>query len=583
MGGFKKLFFLLVLCLAALTSAKDLNIAPGSYPLDISKYDFIDTTQNVLLFPNGNSAFEPFFKKMDTLVFENRGQVRIMHIGGSHLQADVISGRIREHLIKEYPGANAGRGFIFPYSAAKTNTPSTYGSYYKGIWDMSKNVLREVKKPLGVLGIAVSTSDPRAEISILLDRYNNEPMWGETKFRLFGYSDNGDVLPVLRVDSTDIYGVLDSASQSYLFTSPRPIDSIQIQFRWIDSLQQATVASFIADSLVLDSIARANADSTQADSAKASGDSAKSNADAPKKATIPQNIALPDPSDVALDSMFQGECDVLDTACLAQEEAANNKMIDGALAAAANDSAATDSTLLDSAVVDSAALVKRARPRFTLTGILSETDNPGITYTSVGINGARVPNYYKEVCPRIENELQFYKPDLIIFAIGINDANVEHFDAKGFSANYDTLITRFKAINPNVAFIFETNNDMYRKVKKRRYVQHPNGELARQAFFATAQKHKAAVWDKFSIMGGLGSMAKWEKADLAKGDKVHFKLAGYNLLGDMFYKAFINAYMEHIANLPAQEPVAPPPQPAKAEPAAKSAQKQSAAQPTSTK
>jgi len=571
MGGFKKLFFLLVLCLAALTSAKDLNIAPGSYPLDISKYDFIDTTQNVLLFPNGNSAFEPFFKKMDTLVFENRGQVRIMHIGGSHLQADVISGRIREHLIKEYPGANAGRGFIFPYSAAKTNTPSTYGSYYKGIWDMSKNVLREVKKPLGVLGIAVSTSDPRAEISILLDRYNNEPMWGETKFRLFGYSDNGDVLPVLRVDSTDIYGVLDSASQSYLFTSPRPIDSIQIQFRWIDSLQQATVASFISDSLVLDSIARANADSTQTDSAKAGGDSAKSNADASKKATIPQNIALPDPSNVALDSMFQGECDVLDTACLAQEEAANNKMIDGALAAAAGDSAATDSTLLDSAVVDSAALVKRARPRFTLTGILSETDNPGITYTSVGINGARVPNYYKEVCPRIENELQFYKPDLIIFAIGINDANVEHFDAKGFSANYDTLITRFKAINPNVAFIFETNNDMYRKVKKRRYVQHPNGELARQAFFATAQKHKAAVWDKFSIMGGLGSMAKWEKADLAKGDKVHFKLAGYNLLGDMFYKAFINAYMEHIANLPAQEPAA---KPAKAEPAAK---------PTSTK
>lgn len=571
MGGFKKLFFLLVLCLAALTSAKDLNIAPGSYPLDISKYDFIDTTQNVLLFPNGNSAFEPFFKKMDTLVFENRGQVRIMHIGGSHLQADVISGRIREHLIKEYPGANAGRGFIFPYSAAKTNTPSTYGSYYKGIWDMSKNVLREVKKPLGVLGIAVSTSDPRAEISILLDRYNNEPMWGETKFRLFGYSDNGDVLPVLRVDSTDIYGVLDSASQSYLFTSPRPIDSIQIQFRWIDSLQQATVASFISDSLVLDSIARANADSTQADSAKAGSDSAKSNADVSKKAVIPQAIALPDPSNVALDSMFQGECDVLDTACLAQEEAANNKMIDGALAAATRDSAATDSTLLDSAVVDSAALVKRARPRFTLTGILSETDNPGITYTSVGINGARVPNYYKEVCPRIENELQFYKPDLIIFAIGINDANVEHFDAKGFSANYDTLITRFKAINPNVAFIFETNNDMYRKVKKRRYVQHPNGELARQAFFATAQKHKAAVWDKFSIMGGLGSMAKWEKADLAKGDKVHFKLAGYNLLGDMFYKAFINAYMEHIANLPAQEPA---PKPAKAEPAAK---------PTSTK
>ncbi len=549
----KTLFILVVLCFAAILNAKDLSVTPGSYPLDIAKYDFIDTTLNVIQFPSGSASFESFFKKLDTLVFENRGQVRIMHIGGSHLQADVISGRIREHLIKEYPGANAGRGFVFPYSAAKTNTPSSYGSYYKGIWDMSKNVLREVKKPLGILGIAVSTSDPRAEISILLDRYNNEPMWGETKLRLFGYSDNGDVLPVLRVDSTDIYGVLDSASQSYLFTSPRPIDSINIQFRWIDSLQQATVAQFIVDSLVQDSIARANADTTQADSAKVPVDTVK-------KAEIPQNVALPDPANVARDSMFQGECDVLDTACLLQEETANNKMIDGAVAAAQADSLAKDS-----AVVDSATLVQRSRPRFTLTGILSETDNPGITYTSVGINGARVPNYYKEVCPRIENELQFYKPDLIIFAIGINDANVEYFDAKGFSANYDTLITRFKAINPNVAFIFETNNDMYRKVKKRRYVQHPNGELARQAFFNTAKKHKAGVWDKFSVMGGLGSMAKWEKADLAKGDKVHFKLAGYNLLGDMFYKAFINTYMDHIGSLPAQEPVAPPPQPVKAD------------------
>ena len=109
-------------------------------------------------------------------------------------------------------------------------------------------------------------------------------------------------------------------------------------------------------------------------------------------------------------------------------------------------------------------------------------------------------------------------------------------------------------MNPNAAFIFETNNDMYRKVRKRRYVQHPVGEQARKAFFLLAEKHKAGVWDKFSLMGGLGSMAKWEKASLAKKDKIHFNMAGYHLLGDMFYKALIDAYQEHIANLPALEP-----------------------------
>jgi len=540
--------------------------APGSYSLDLAKYDFVDTTVNVIQFPKGNEAFTPFFNKMDTLVFENKGQVRIMHVGGSHLQADVISGRIREHFVKEYPGASAGRGFIFPYSAARTNTPSSYASYYKGIWDKNKNVQREITKPLGLLGIAVSTSDPRAEITILLDKYNSTPMWGETRFRLFGYSDNGDVVPVLRVDSMDIYGTLDTASQSFVFQSPRPIDTIQIQFRWVDSLKQATVAQFINDSLLQDSIAKADslkADSLQKDSALLAG-----KPDTTKKAKVPANVLqLQQNAQPALDSMFQGDCDVMDTACLLREEAKNrdttvNNRCAELAAKKANinyEEGEQDPTnnpddhcfTEPAAVPDS--VKKNARPHFTLTGILAENDAPGIIYTNVGINGAKVHDYFEEVCPLFEKEMSYYKPDLVIFAIGINDANVQRFNDKQFRDDYDQLIARFKKVNPNVAIIFETNNDMFRKVKRKKYVQHTNGEVARKSFFMLAEKHKAGVWDKFSIMGGLGSMAKWEKADLAKKDKVHFKLSGYNLLGDLFYKALIQAYQEHIANLPAQQ------------------------------
>ena len=545
---------LLTLALLALSVfAKDVPTAPGGFYIDLSRYDFIDTTQNVIKFPKGNASFNAFFNKLDTLVFENRGQVRILHVGGSHLQADVISGRIREHFIKEYPGASAGRGFIFPYSAARTNTPASYASAYKGIWDMNKNVQREIKKPLGLLGIAVSTSDPRSEITLLLDMYNSTPLWGETKLRLFGYSDNGDVLPVLKVESNEIYGVLDTASQSYVFTSPRPIDTIQIAFRWIDSLKQAEIAKFITDSLLQDSIARAKEDSIK----KANGDTAQKKV--PEPAKIPNNVALPE---VARDSMFQGECDVLDTACLRREEAKNKsrscaeKLGKPAVNYAEGELDSTNYAnehCIAEQGTEPDSVKKNARPRFTLTGILTETENPGITYTGVGINGAKVHDYFEEVCPLLEKQLAFYKPDLVIFAIGINDANVQNFNDKQFKGDYDKLIARIKKVNPNVAIIFETNNDMYRKVKKKKYVQHPNGDVARKAFFALADKHKAGVWDKFGIMGGLGSMAKWEKADLAKADKVHFKLSGYNLLGDLFYKAIINSYQEHIANLPAEK------------------------------
>jgi len=509
-----------------------MEITPGYYDVDFTKYDFIDTSLNTIQFPKGNATFEPFFKKLDTLVFENKGKVRILHIGGSHLQADVISGRIREHLVKEYPGASAGRGFIFPYSAARTNTPSSYASYYKGIWDKSKNVQKEITKQLGLLGIAVSTCDPRAEITLLLDKYNSEPLWGETSFRLFGFSDSNNVQPVLRIDSMDVSGTFDSTSQSYVFVSPRPIDTIQIAFRWADTTKQAEVAAFITDSLYKDSVARADSLARVADSLRL--DSLGLQPSSSSVAALPS--ATP-----ALDTMFQDDCgDVLDTNCMNRDE--DNRI-------------PTEMAAPKDSIVDTVP----PRPRFTLTGILTENNAPGITYTNVGINGARVQNYFEEICPLFEKEMSYYKPDLVIFAIGINDANVEVFNDKQFRDEYDQLIKRIQKVSPKTAFIFETNNDSYRKVRKKKYVQHPNGEIARKSFFMLAEKHKAGVWDKFSIMGGLGSMAKWEKADLAKKDKVHFKTAGYQLLGDMFYKALMQAYFDHIANLPAEAPVAAPP------------------------
>ena len=511
-----------IVSMGSMVSAKDMEITPGYYDVDFTKYDFIDTSLNTIQFPQGSASFEPFFKKLDTLVFENRGKVRILHIGGSHLQADVISGRIREHLVKEYPGASAGRGFVFPYSAARTNTPASYASYYKGIWDKNKNVQHEITKPLGLLGIAISTRDPRAEITLLLDKYNTEPIWGETSFRVFGYSDSNDVEPVLRIDSMDVFGTFDASSQSYVFTSPRPIDTIQIAFRWADTTKQAEIAAFITDSLYKDSVARADSLARVADSLRMDS----------LGITPPASSAQQMAQAVAADSMFQGDCeDVLDTNCLNRDEDLQ----------AALDSAAADTV--------------PPRPHFTLTGILAENNAPGITYTNVGINGAKVSNYFEETCPLFEKEMSYYKPDLVIFAIGINDANVDVFNDKAFREDYDMLIKRIRKVSPKTAFIFETNNDSYRKVRKKKYVQHPNGEVARKAFFMLADKHKAGVWDKFSIMGGLGSMAKWEKADLAKKDKVHFKTAGYQLLGDMFYKALMQAYFDHIASLPAEAPV----------------------------
>lgn len=176
---------------------------------------------------------------------------------------------------------------------------------------------------------------------------------------------------------------------------------------------------------------------------------------------------------------------------------------------------------------------------FVLTGILLENDKPGITFHSIGVNGANTGSYLK--CVDFQEDLELVKPDLVIFGIGINDAVPIDFDTNLFVNNYLKVIEKIRAVNPDCAFIFITNNDSYRKSGKT-YVPNPNGELVRRAFYRLADKTNGGVWDQFEIMGGLGSMDEWKKASYAQSDRVHFTWKGYALIGDLFFNAFVDCW-----------------------------------------
>lgn len=174
---------------------------------------------------------------------------------------------------------------------------------------------------------------------------------------------------------------------------------------------------------------------------------------------------------------------------------------------------------------------------FTLTGIYLGNGKPGISLSSIGVNGAAVPDYLK--CPYFCRDLQLVEPDLVIFGIGINDAAGPNFDTVVFRRNYLRLIDSIRSVNPQCAFIFITNNDSYKKTGRHRYSVNRNGALARDVFYRLAKETDGAVWDMFDIMGGLTSMTKWRDAGLGRPDRIHFTPAGYNLMGDMLYKAII--------------------------------------------
>ena len=179
---------------------------------------------------------------------------------------------------------------------------------------------------------------------------------------------------------------------------------------------------------------------------------------------------------------------------------------------------------------------------FNLYGLKLDNDDPGLVYTSIGVNGASTKSYLR--CELFTQHLQAIVPDLVIFCIGINDAYDPSFCGNCYESNYDSLVSWFRSVNPDVNFLFVTNNDSY---YKRRY---PNKRVfeARDAMIRLAKKYNAGMWDMFNVMGGLGSIKNWQLNGYAKKDKIHLTKKGYILMGDLMFEALIQGYDKHLQN-----------------------------------
>lgn len=141
-------------------------VAAQENPLRIPELNFIDATANKLVFPGDKSAWTRYHDKLDKLLLEGTGQVHMAHFGGSHIQADMWSMQLRHRFQNVVPGVKGGRGFIFPYTMAKTNNPWWYNPEYTGKWTSTKNLTRVDTAALGISGYSVTTTDTLTTLKV---------------------------------------------------------------------------------------------------------------------------------------------------------------------------------------------------------------------------------------------------------------------------------------------------------------------------------------------------------------------------------------------------------------------------------
>ena len=195
-------------------------------PLQGRRYPFVRVERNVVQFPAGDSPeFRTFLRKLDTLVVMGKGSVRVLQIGGSHVQGGTWSGRLRNNFLALRYGMDGGRGLVFPFATTGTNTPASYATTSTGNWETSRCLKPD--RTIGLAGVASTALDTSARAAIdLLPRefHVMQQRYTFNRVSLMGY---GDCEPVLLLSKKDtLWGYSDGGI--WKFNLPCYMDWLQI-------------------------------------------------------------------------------------------------------------------------------------------------------------------------------------------------------------------------------------------------------------------------------------------------------------------------------------------------------------------
>ena len=129
-------------------------------PLDISNFE---PYQNVI---QNDKALKQIFEKLYQLEQTKQGKVRIVHIGDSHIQADLFTAVMRMRFHQVF--GNGGFGFTFPYSLANTNNSAPLRFTGSGGFSSARNLFADVSRPVGISGIALEPKQKNFHIDLLI-------------------------------------------------------------------------------------------------------------------------------------------------------------------------------------------------------------------------------------------------------------------------------------------------------------------------------------------------------------------------------------------------------------------------------
>jgi len=444
--------------------------------------EFLDLSVNQIL---NEEALHPFFAQLRQLEAKELGKVTVAHIGDSHIQADMFTGRIRA-LLQQRFGA-VGRGFIFPYRMADTNSPLDLKAGSDGTWDFRRNIYDKNGLPIGLAGMSIQTRKKDFTLAIqvkpdtLIDQsfdkvdffYQGGPDYLDYKL---GYFEKGKAVATPVTYTRKYHKVKSGETLSGI--AGRYRCSVRNLQRW-NGLRGTLIR--VGQRLVVGNGA-----------AKAAYDGRP----------FKELARVEQPAESLETGYFSF----------------------------------TSDQLVDELVIKGEARLPSQQKALLYGLSVENSSRAGLLYHSIGVNGASFYHYNRS--EYFLQQLPSLLPNLLIVSLGTNEALSSGFKADKFREQVDAFLASIREKMPEIAILVTTNPDA---LKRGRYGKLTN-PIAREVLIETAEKYGAAIWDLQTIMNVSGGVQKWRAEGLSGRDLIHFTRKGYELQGHLLYEALMNTY-----------------------------------------
>lgn len=183
--------------------------------------------------------------------------------------------------------------------------------------------------------------------------------------------------------------------------------------------------------------------------------------------------------------------------------------------------------------------------RARIYGVVLERDGPGVVWDGLSLVGAFTRRMMEFDAEHLKTQLQHRAPELVVLTFGGNDM-IRTIGMDTYAEEYRGVLQSIRQARPDMDCLVMSPLD---------HGERHGVRIVSQAVVATmveaqrtvAQEEGCAFFDTFMAQGGEGSAGRWfrQSPRLVSGDLSHVTANGQIVIGEMFYRALIEAYVAY--------------------------------------